>query len=100
MQVVETWTWGWLDRRFTFVPLLISLDYLESFAVRSKERGMKMVQFEMNLSVPAVPALAELLNCGPRSRLYNPGAQFKTSLTNMEIKSNYRELRYSTNLIK
>lgn len=37
---------------------------------------MKMVQFEMNLSVPDVPALAELLNCGPRSRLYNSGAQF------------------------
>lgn len=39
---------------------------------------MKMVQFEMNLSVPAVPALAELLNCGPRSRLYNSPMQLTT----------------------
>lgn len=61
--------------RFTFQPSLISLDYLESFAVRSKERGMKMVQFEMNLSVPAVPALAELLDCGPESGVYNSGSQ-------------------------
>lgn len=53
------------DILFTWRPSLISLDYLESSAVRSKERRMKMVQFEMNLSVPAVPALAELLNCGP-----------------------------------
>lgn len=48
-----------------FERSVISLDYLESSAVRSKERGMEMAQFEMNLSVPAVPALAELLNCGP-----------------------------------
>lgn len=73
VQVSERREVGWLVRGsvFSSVPFLISLDYLESFAVRSKERGMKMVQFEMNLSVPAVPALAELLNCGPRSRLYN-----------------------------
>lgn len=70
MQVNERCAVGPLGR-FSFVPLLISSDYLESFVVRSKERGMKMVQFEMNLSVPAVPALAELLNCGPRSRVYN-----------------------------
>lgn len=44
---------------------------------------MKMVQFEMNLSVPAVPALAELLNCGPNSRLYNSGAQFTASIARM-----------------
>lgn len=74
---------GWVVLH-TFVPLLISLDYLESFAVRSKERGMKMVQFEMNLSVPAVPALAELLNCGPRSRLYNSGSRFTASLRRVQ----------------